>query len=56
MSIAITKYKLSAYKDGVLVATAITENELQLDKLADELVKNGYFVRMYEIIPTVGGW
>ena len=54
MSIAVTKYKLYAYKDGVLVATAITENELQIDKLADELRKNGYTVRMYDIIPVVG--
>lgn len=55
MSIAITKYKLFAFKDGVLVARAVTENETQICKLADELRKNGYTVRLYNIVPTCTG-
>lgn len=53
--IAITKYKLLAYKDGVLVARAVTENEAQICKLADELRKNGYTARLYDIVPTCTG-
>ncbi len=55
MSIAVTKYKLLAYKDEVLVARVITENETQICKLADELRKNGYMVRLYDIVPTCTG-
>lgn len=55
MSIAVTKYKLLAYKDEVLVARAITENETQICKLADELRKNGYTVRLFDIVPTCTG-
>ena len=54
MSIAVTKYELRAYKDDMLVTKVTTENEIQLDKLADELRKNGYTVRRYDIIPVVG--
>lgn len=55
MSIAVTKYKLLAYKGEVLVARAITENETQIEKLADELRKNGYEVKLYDIVPTCTG-
>lgn len=55
MSIAVTKYKLLAYKDGTLVARTISENETQIEKLADELRKNGYTVRLYNIVPTCTG-
>ena len=53
--IGVTKYKLFAFKDRVLVAKAITENETQICKLADELRKNGYMVRLYDIVPTCTG-
>ena len=55
MSIGVMKYKLLAYKDEVLVVKTITENETQICKLADKLRKNGYTVRLYDIVPTCTG-
>lgn len=55
MSIAITKYRVVAYdKDGNTVCQGITENENEQTAVAAELRKNGYVVRCYDIIPTVG--
>ena len=55
MSIAITKYKVVACdKDGNTVCQGITENEDALIAVAEELRKNSYDVRSYDIIPTVG--
>lgn len=55
MSIAITKYKVVASdKDGNIVCRGITENEDAMIAVAAELRKNGYDVRCYDIIPTVG--
>lgn len=55
MSIAITKYKVVAYdEDFNLVCKGITENEASADAVADELRKNGYRVRCWDIIPTIG--
>ena len=55
MSIAITKYKVVACdKDGNIVCRGITENEDAMIAVAAELRKNGYDVRCYDIIPTVG--
>lgn len=55
MSIAITKYKVVARdKDGNLVCQGISENENAVDAVAAELRKNGYVVRLYDIIPTIG--
>lgn len=56
MSIAITKYRVVAYdKNSNLVCRGITENEDAMIAVAVELRKNGYDVRSYDIIPTVGG-
>lgn len=55
MSIAITKYKVVACdKDGNIVCRGITKNEDAMIAVAAELRKNGYDVRCYDIIPTVG--
>lgn len=55
MSIAITKYRVVACdKDGNTVCQGITENEDASTAVAAELRKNGYDVRSYDIIPTVG--
>lgn len=55
MSIAITKYKVVARdKDGNIVCQGITTNEDAMIAVAVELRKNGYDVRSYDIIPTVG--
>lgn len=55
MSIAITKYKVVARdKDGNLICQGISENENAVDAVAAELRKNGYDVRCYDIIPTIG--
>ena len=55
MSIAITKYKVVACdKDGNTVCKGITENEDASTAVAEELRKNGYDVRSYDIIPVVG--
>lgn len=55
MSIAITKYIVVAYdKDCNTVCQGITENEDAMIAVAVELRKNGYDVRSYDIIPTVG--
>lgn len=55
MSIAITKYRVVARdKDGNLVCQGISENESTVDAVAAELRKNGYVVRCYDIIPTIG--
>lgn len=55
MSIAITKYKVVARdKDGNIVCRGITKNEDAMIAVAAELRKNGYDVRSYDIIPTVG--
>lgn len=55
MSIAITKYRVVARdKDGNLVCQGISENESAVDAVAAELRKNGYVVRCYDIIPTIG--
>lgn len=55
MSIAITKYRVVAYdKDVNTVCQGITENEDAMIAVAAELRKNGYDVRNYYIIPTVG--
>lgn len=55
MSIAITKYKVVARdKDDNLVCQGISENENAVDAVAAELRKNGYDVRCYDIIPTIG--
>lgn len=55
MSIAITKYKVVACdKDGNIVCRGITKNEDAMIAVAAELRKNGYNVRCYDIIPTVG--
>lgn len=55
MSIAITKYKVVALdKDGNIVCRGITKNEYAMIAVAAELRKNGYDVRCYDIIPTVG--
>lgn len=55
MSIAITKYRVVARdKDGNLVCQGISENENAVDAVAAELRKNGYDVRCYDIIPTIG--
>lgn len=52
MSIAITKYRVVARdKDSNIVCQGITKNE---DAMIAELSKNGYNVRSYDIIPTVG--
>lgn len=56
MSIAITMYKVVARdKDGNIVCKGISENENAVDAVAAELRKNGYVVRCYDIIPTIGG-
>ena len=55
MSIAVTKYRVVARdKDYNTVCEGITENEAAADAVADELRKNGYLVRCYDIIPTIG--
>ena len=55
MSIAITKYRVVAYdKDCNTVCQGITEKEDAMISVAAELRKNGYDVRSYDIIPTVG--
>ena len=55
MSIAITKYRVVARdKDGNIVCQGISENENAVDEVAAELRKNGYDVRCYDIIPTIG--
>ena len=55
MSIAITKYKdIACDKDGNTVCQGITKNEDAMIAVAVELRKNGYDVRSYDIIPTVG--
>ena len=55
MSIAITKYRVVARdKDDNIVCQGISENENAVDAVAAELRKNGYDVRSYDIIPTVG--
>lgn len=55
MSIAITKYRVVARdKDGNIVCQGITKNEDASTAAAAELRKNGYDVRCYDIIPTVG--
>lgn len=55
MSIAITKYKVVACdKDDNIVCRGITKNEDAMIAVAAELRKNGYDVRCYDIIPTVG--
>lgn len=55
MSIAITKYRVVACdKDGNTVCQGITKNEDASIAVAAELRKNGYDVRCYDIIPTVG--
>ena len=55
MSIAITKYKVVACdKDDNIVCRGITKNEDAMIAVAAELCKNGYDVRCYDIIPTVG--
>ena len=55
MSIAITKYKVVACdKDDNIVCRGITKNEDAMIAVAVELRKNGYDVRSYDIIPTVG--
>ena len=55
MSIAITKYRVVACdKDGNTVCQGIIENEDALIAVAEELRKNGYDVRSYDIIPVVG--
>lgn len=55
MSIAITKYRVVARdKDGNTVCQGISENESAVEVVAAELRKNGYDVRCYDIIPTIG--
>ena len=55
MSIAITKYRVVAYdKDGNIVCQGITKNEDAMIAVAEQLRKNGYVVRCYDVIPTVG--
>lgn len=55
MSIAITKYRVVACdKDDNTVCQGITENEDASIAVAAQLRKNGYDVRCYDIIPTVG--
>ena len=55
MSIAITKYKVVACdKDDNIVCRGIIKNEDAMIAVAAELRKNGYDVRSYDIIPTVG--
>ena len=55
MSIAITKYKVVACdKDDNIVCRGITKNEDAMIAVAVELRKNGYDVRCYDIIHTVG--
>lgn len=55
MSIAITKYRVVARdKDSNIVCQGITKNEDAMIAVAAELSKNGYDVRSYDIIPTVG--
>ena len=55
MSIAKTKYRVVACdKDGNTVCQGITENEDALIAVVEELRKNSYDVRCYDIIPTVG--
>ena len=55
MSITITKYRVVACdKDGNIVCQGITENEDTLIAVVEELRKNSYDVRSYDIIPTVG--
>ena len=56
MSIAITKYEVVAHDIyGNLVCRGITEDEDAANAVASELRKNGYIVKSYYIIPTVGG-
>ena len=55
MSIAITNYRVvSRDKDGNTVCQGITKNEDTMIAVVAELSKNGYDVRSYDIIPTVG--
>lgn len=48
------EYKVSIYKGNVLVGTCSSFNELKVKKLVDELIANGYIVRIEERVQMVG--